>query len=356
MGQAIAVRTDYTSGQLRQLAKRAKDAAQARRLLAIAAVLDGASREEAATAGGMDRQTLRDWVIRFNEQGPDGLINLPSPGAPGKLNDEHKAFLARLVEEGPIPAVHAVVRWRACDLIMRLYEEFGLSVSDDTVYRALKELGFSHVSARPKAYKQDADAIDAFKKTLPPAWRKSARTLAPGTPVEVWFQDEMRVGQKNKLTYRWARKGSRPRAAHDQRTQSTYLFGAVCPERGTGAALVLPACNTEAMQLHLDEIATKVALGAHAILILDQAGWHGATALKVPSNISLLPLPSRSPELNSQENIWQFMRQNWLSNRIFKSFDDIVDHCCYAWNTLIDQPWKIMSIAHRDWAAASQSI
>ena len=176
MGQAIAVRTDYTSGQLRQLAKRAKDAAKARRLLAIAAVLDGASREEAATAGGMDRQTLRDWVIRFNKRGPDGLINLPSPGAPGKLNDEHKAFLARLVEEGPIPAVHAVVRWRACDLIMRLYEEFGLSVSDDTVYRALKDLGFSHVSARPKAYKQDANAIDAFKKTLPPAWRKSART------------------------------------------------------------------------------------------------------------------------------------------------------------------------------------
>src|SRR5947209_9861289 len=135
----------------------------------------------------------------------------------------------------------------------------------------------------------------------------------------------MRVGQKNKLTYRWAMKGSRPRAAHDQRTQSAYLFGAVCPERGTGAALVLPACNTEAMQLHLDEIATKVAPNAHAILLLDQAGWHGAKALQVPQNISLLPLPPRSPELNGQENIWQFMRQNWLSNRIFKSFDDILD-------------------------------
>ena len=171
--------------------------------------------------------------------------------------------------------------------------------------------------------------------------------LAPGIPIEVWFQDEMRVGQKNKLTYRWARKGSRPPAVHDQRTQSTYLFGAVCPEHGTGAALVLPFCNTEAMQLHLDEIATRVTAGAHAILILDQAGWHGAKDLKVPANLSLVPLPPRAPELNSQENIWQFMRQNWLSNRIFKSFDDIVDHCCYAWNTLIDQPWKIMSIASR---------
>ena len=166
----------------------------------------------------------------------------------------------------------------------------------------------------------------------------------------------MRVGQKNKLTYRWARTGSRPRAVHDQRTQSTYLFGAVCPERGAGSGLVLPVCNTEAMQLHLDDISTKVAPCAHAILIFDQAGWHGAKALKTPSNISLMPLPPRSPELNPQENVWQFMRQNWLSNRLFKSYDDIVDHCCYAWNTLIDQPWKIMSIARRDWAAIDHSL
>jgi len=176
MGQAIAVRTDFTVGEVRRFAKRAKDVAQARRLLAIAAVLDGASREDAAKIGGMDRQTLRDWVIRFNEQGPDGLINLPSPGVPPKLNVAHKAFLAQLVEQGPIPAVHGVVRWRACDLIMRLYEEFGLSVSDDTIYRALKDLSFSHVSARPRAYKQDPDAMDAFKKTSPSAWRKSAQS------------------------------------------------------------------------------------------------------------------------------------------------------------------------------------
>ena len=166
MGQAIAVQTDFTAGQVRRLAKRAKDGGQARRLLAIASVLDGASREDAAKIGGMDRQTLRDWVIRFNAQGPDGLINIPSPGVPPKLGQKHRAFLVRLVQEGPIPAVHGVMRWRACDLIMRLHEEFGVSVSDDTVYRVLKDLGFSHVSARPKAYKQDPDAMAAFKKRM----------------------------------------------------------------------------------------------------------------------------------------------------------------------------------------------
>lgn len=176
MGTAVAVRADYTSKELRGLAARVKDAAQARRLLAIAAVLDVNSRAEAAKIGGMDRQTLRDWVIRFNEQGPDGLVNKPSPGGPSKLTDEHKAFLVRIVDEGPIPAVHGVVRWRACDLIMRLHEEFGISVSDDTVYRALKDLGFAHLSARPKAYKQNPDDIDAFKKIFLPAWRKSRRS------------------------------------------------------------------------------------------------------------------------------------------------------------------------------------
>ena len=174
MGQAVPVRCDYTAGEVRRVAKRAKDAAQARRLLAIAAVLDGSSRTEAAEIGGMDRQTLRDWVVRFNEQGPEGLFNIPSPGVPPKLDAAHRAFLARIVEEGPTPAVHGVVRWRACDLIMRLHEEFGLSVSDDTIYRVLRDLGFSHVSARPKAYKQDPEAVEAFKKTSPHGWRKSA--------------------------------------------------------------------------------------------------------------------------------------------------------------------------------------
>jgi len=182
MGQAIPIRSDYTADQLRGLARQTKDAAQARRLLAIAAVLDGASRAEAARIGGMDRQTLRDWVIRFNEQGPDGLINIASPGTPPKLMAEHRAFLARMVEEGPIPAVHGVVRWRACDLIALVQEEFAISVSDDTIYRTLKDLGFAHLSARPKAYRQDAEAMQAFKKTSLPVWRKSAPSSRPAHP------------------------------------------------------------------------------------------------------------------------------------------------------------------------------
>jgi len=147
---------------------------------------------------------------------------------------------------------------------------------------------------------------------------------AAGKPIEIWFQDEARIGQKNKITRRWARRGSRPSAPHDQRTRSAYIFGAICPAEGKGATLVLPRCTTAAMALHLIEISSAVAPGAHAVLLLDQAGWHMTGKLSVPANITLLPLPAKSPELNPVENIWQFMRDNWLSNRVFTSYEDII--------------------------------
>jgi len=104
------------------------------------------------------------------------------------------------------------------------------------------------------------------------------------------------------------------------------------------------------MNLHLAEIAKTVAPGSHAVLLVDQAGWHLSARLVVPINITIIPLPPKCPELNPVENLWQYMRENWLSNRVFKSYDDIVDHCCYAWNTLLDHPWKIMSIGLCQWA------
>ena len=174
--------------------------------------------------------------------------------------------------------------------------------------------------------------------------------MADGKDIEIWFQDEARIGQKNKITRRWAKRGSRPSAPLDQRTQSAYIFGAICPKEAKGAALVLPRCNTQAMTLHLTEISQAVKPISHAVVLLDQAGWHGAKDLVIPDNITLLPLPPRSPELNPAENIWQFLRDNWLSNTIFTSYQDILDHCCMAWNNLIQQPSTITSIGNRSWA------
>ena len=142
-----------------------------------------------------------------------------------------------------------------------------------------------------------------------------------------------RIGQKNKLTRRWARRGTRPRAPRDQRTEWAYIFGAICPAKGKGAGLVMPWCDTDAMAAHLIEISAAVDPGAHAVLIVDQAGWHLTPKLAIPDNITVLALPPRSPELNPVENVWQFMRDNWLSNRIFKSYEDIVALCCQAGTT-----------------------
>ena len=148
----------------------------------------------------------------------------------------------------------------------------------------------------------------------------------------------------------WARRGTRPRAALDQRTTSAWIFGAICPAKGKGAALVMPFCDTAAMQAHLEEISATVDPGYHAVLILDRAGWHTTNRLNVPDNITLMPLPPRSPELNPVENVWQYLRQNWLSNRVFSGYEDIVAHCCEAWRELTERPWQIMSIGRRDWA------
>ena len=167
-------------------------------------------------------------------------------------------------------------------------------------------------------------------KNWPATLRAHLAHLPPHKPIEIWFQDEARIGQKNGLVRQWARRGTRPRQPADQRYESAYLFGAICPARGTGAALTLPFADTEAMQLHLDEIARVVAKGAHAVPLLDRAGWHTTGALAVPKNITMILLPSRAPELNPVENVWQFLRANWLSNRVFATYDDIIDAACDA--------------------------
>jgi transposase len=180
------------------------------------------------------------------------------------------------------------------------------------------------------------------------------KKLRSGTAIEVWFQDEMRVGQKNALVYQWAKKGTRPRQPKDQRYENAYLFGAVCPSRETGVALIMPHADTEAMQKHIDEIGRAVAPSAHALVILDKAGWHTTRKLKLPNNITLVPLPPACPELNAAENIWQYLRQTYLSNRVFDSYTAILDACQDAWRKLLNEAGRIASIATREWAIVGQ--
>jgi hypothetical protein len=175
-----------------------------------------------------------------------------------------------------------------------------------------------------------------------------------GQPVEIWFQDEARVGQKGGHAYIWAEIGSRPLMVRDNRHDSAHLFGAICPARAVGAAIIMPAVNTEAMNEHLKEISTQVAQGAHAVLVLDGAGWHQTGGkLVVPDNITLLPLPPYSPELNPMENVWAYLRANKLCALVWDSYEAIVEACRNAWKFLIDDPERISSIGTREWACVN---
>jgi len=170
MGSAIALREDFHGPLLRQLAKATKDAAQSRRLLALAEIYDGGMRSDAARIGGVGLQVIRDWVLRFNAEGPSGLIDRKAPGNPPKLNDSQRQALAAIVESGPIPAIHGVVRWRLKDLEQWIFEEFHVSLDETTVGRELKSLGFRKISARPRHYAQNELAIEDFKKVSLPSW------------------------------------------------------------------------------------------------------------------------------------------------------------------------------------------
>ena len=179
MGSALSLRRDFDGLALRRLARQTRNADQARRLLALASIYDGGSRAEAARLGSVTVQIVRDWVVRFNERGPDGLINGKAPGNRAKLSDAQRQALSKLVESGPIPAIHGVVRWRRKDLVQWLFQEFRVSVDETTVGRELKALGFAKLSARPRHYAQNELEGEIFKKTSPPLWQRSGQNASP---------------------------------------------------------------------------------------------------------------------------------------------------------------------------------
>lgn len=169
----VPLRSDFDAARVYRIARESTDSPQVRRLLALAAIYEGRSRSEAAAIGGVTLQIVRDWVLRFNAQGPDGLINRKAPGQASRLDAPHRAALAAVIESGPMPAIHGVVRWRIIDLCQWVWDEFSISVSRQTLGRELRAMGYRKLSARPRHHAQAAGAIEAFKKTSPPRWGRS---------------------------------------------------------------------------------------------------------------------------------------------------------------------------------------
>src|SRR3954468_24557889 len=197
------------------------------------------------------------------------------------------------------------------------------------------------------------EGAGALQENLPGLIDAVAREH-PGERVELWFMDEARIGQKGGVTRVWYQKGVRPRGPRQQGFASAYLFGAVCPGRGKGVALVLPEVSTAAMGMFLAELSRAVPAGTHAALVLDGAGWHVSEGLSVPPNLTLIHPPPYSPELNPVERVWEYLRDRWLSHRVLAGgYQAVVDAACAAWNDLLAEPGRLRSLTSFPWLPTS---
>ncbi|WP_109156589.1 MULTISPECIES: IS630 family transposase [unclassified Azospirillum] len=348
MPAALPIREDLSASELRALARREHKGRVAARMFAIAHALDGVSRAEAARLAGMDRQALRDAVVRYNAEGVAGLYDRPLPGRPEWLSEGEQATLKAIILAGPDPRRHGCVEWTLPILCEVIAERFAKTLHPASLSRIVRRLNLSKQKTRPRHPQSNAKAQAAFKKGLREAL-KAAAAAHPERRLQLWFQDEARVGQKGRTAHRWWERGQRPAGLCDKRFTSAYLYAAVCPASGADFALVMPTVSTTAMSLFLGGFSRSLEPDVQAVLVLDQAGWHGSRALVVPGNITLVPLPPYSPELNPVERVWLYLRERFLSHRLLDDYDAVVQACCDAWNALTATPERLRSLTSYPW-------
>ncbi len=318
------------------------------RLLALMHLQAGKTYTEIGQMFKVRRQTVSCWLQNFIKKGLEGLKDAPRSGANTKLlPGSELCFLQAVIE---LQEKREGGRVTGRDVREMLRDRFGAEYTLSGTYDLLKRLDLVWITARSKHPKSDPKVQEVFKKNFAVEVKKVLPENVTPEQVDIWFQDETRVGQQGTLSRIWAIKGTRPRVVKQQQFISAYIFGAFCPARDEGVGLVMPNADTECMQHHLEEIAKHVPEGRHAVVVLDQAAWHTTEKLKLSESISLLPLPPYSPELNPAERVWEDMRKNDLANRCYESYDNIIDVCCQAWNSVTEETGKIASLCSRIWA------
>ena len=316
---------------------------------ALAVIPDGGSGSEAARTGGVGLPVIRDRVLRLNAGGAEALVTRKAPGKTPVLTDEQRTALAATAGAGPRPDIDGIVRWRPFGPAQWAHGEPGVPASRQTPGREPRAMGLAVLSARPQHCAQDDGAIGAFGKTSATPSSTSAPDVAASRQGSGF---RTRPGPVRRTNSRDAGRGGGRGPA--RRTTSgpnghipsgpSALPGARAPGWSCPVATLTPWPGIPGPS------ANRPIAGAHAILIPDQAGSHASTELAVPDNITPVPMPPGSPELNPVGNVRQFIRDKWLSNIVFRNRDDIADHCCQAWNSLMDQTGRIMSIGCREWA------
>ncbi|WP_443020111.1 IS630 family transposase [Shewanella sp. MTB7] len=330
----------------RSLARREKNAQKRIRLLALAHFSEGHNRIEITSILKVSRTSVNKWVSDFLTDGLAGLEHKTSPGRPPSLNKTQSKQLATFIEQQSLSEEGG--RLSGADINEYIFQHFGINYEPSSVYRVLKRLGFSWITSRSKHPKQSQKAQEAFKN-----FRLETILNIPGhialAQVDVWFQDEARIGQQNTTTRLWAKKGSRPRVVRQQQFEYAYVFGAVCPSNGNTEALITPWVDKRFMRQHLKLISEATLPDRHAVVIMDGAGWHTKDLDDEFDNLTMIKLPPYSPELNPIEQVWGWMRQRHLANRCFANYEDIVEQCTQAWNSFISDIDTVKNLCNRSW-------
>jgi len=300
----------------------------------LAAVIErrrGKSLRQVARAIQRSVSFAKTWNDRFKSGGGSALVLPDEIKAGAKLTDEQRRLLKKRITDGPTAADQIAV-FTVSDIQRIISIEFQVRYSRSAVSRLLRRLGLVRLRPRPRHQRQDPSAFARWRGETLPQLLRVIQAQHPQRQLEVWYQDESRFGQKTQSTRLWAERGSRPVFIDQNGTKSAYIFGAVNPASGARVGLVMTHCDSDIMQLHLEEISRSVDAAVQVALVLDGAGWHFAHSLKIPPNISLCRLPPYSPELNPIERLWLWIKQRHLSFRHFADTDAIIAAGVDAWN------------------------
>ena len=289
------------------------------------------------------------WQDRYRKLGIKGLYDLPRSGRPTTLPITKEKALIDRIQSGPIETDDvSVLRGKSIKGILE--SEFGCTYSLSGVYDFLRRLKFKKIKPRPKHEKNDVALMEQWKRKILPVAVAKAQLAHPDKRLVVWFQDEMRYGNKTRISSAWKQAGTTWQQTKQIGFQNKYIYGAVNPCSGEHIGLVFSECSTDAMNIHLELISKGVGDDSHALLIMDQAGWHSKSkGLQVPYNITVLDLPAYSPELNPVERLWLWLKDNYLSNIIIPKEGDLIELGCKTWNRITNEVVK--SVCYTDFIA-----
>ncbi len=344
-------RTDHTPGQLRELARKHRFRDCRRRMRAVAlAMEDGLSRAEVASGAGVGARTLRDWTVRYNADGLDGLRDAARPGAPPKPGSGQAEEVASWLDEGPDPDAGGPSRRAVADVRKRTADSFGVGRALEGARQLVRRMGFRHMSPRPVHPRADPAAREGFRRDSVRLAREAVPDGVAPEDVLVYLQDGARVGRKGMLPGVRARKGTRPRIARDHRYGHLYLFSPACPATGDAVGHVCGRASTGEMDRRLRDIGERVPAGKRALVVLDGAGWHRSKDLGIPDSVSLLRLPPYSPELNPVETVFSVLKHRRLPNRVSGSAEHVWEVVEHVWDAFIRRKGEVTRITTREWA------